>query len=203
MNHCAAPLSRRGNGSAMIVAALSAALLSTGCTNQLQTTQPQARDNSKSAQPTPAQVRQMIDPNVVGVAAFYDPFNPWLWTEDHGKPRGLLIRALYLQGSKGKGVFGDGTIRPKLYVREIQNGQEQWQLAKEWSYTVDQAMNYRTNREFALGWGYRLGLPWGDLNLAGREVRIIVEFERNNGQIVASDKKDFLVPGRNSTVVAR
>jgi hypothetical protein len=146
--------------------------------------------------PSVEQVLAMRDPNVVGVAALYDSMNPWLWTENRARVRGVYIKVLYLSGPHSRGVFGDGIIRPKMYVLETdEQGDGDWELAREWEFDVEAALPFRAKREVMLGWGYGLiPLPWGDMDMAGREIRVIVEFERLDGHIVSSGKKDFRVP---------
>src|SRR5262245_34742821 len=82
-----------------------------GCTQNNDTKQTAKQTTTRYKNPSAEQVARMLDSNVVEVAAFYHPFDPWLWTENHEKPCGLVIRALYLMGPEYKGVFGDGTIR--------------------------------------------------------------------------------------------
>lgn len=133
---------------------------------------------------------------VVGVIAYYDSFNPWLWNESKTRPIGVDVKALYLEGPSVKGVFGDGVIRPRMYVNEpAAGGESEWKLAKEWSFDVDQAREWRSRKETAQGWGYRIPLPWEDLDLSGREIRMIILFQRSDGKTVSSAKKDFRVPG--------
>ncbi len=174
------------------------AALSLSACNEPQAKTSPPRDNQRV---NPQQVAAMREPNVLGVAAFYDPFDPWLWTESHEKPRGIIIKALYLQGPNAKGVFGDGVIRPRLYVRELNDrGEVNWILVKEWTFTVEDAVPFRSKKQSEMGWGYRLHLPWEDLaRLAGREVRMVVEFDRIDGRRVTSGKKDFRVPAPGTT----
>jgi hypothetical protein len=142
----------------------------------------------------------MIEPNVLGVSCFYDPFNPWLWNNEHTQVHGIKINALYLRGPNYTGVFGEGVIRPKLFVQyRDDEGKIQYKLIKEWSYDVDQAMPWRAKKRTKAGWGYCLLLNWGDLNLAGRSVRLTVTFERSDGVSVSGSKKDFKVPKPGST----
>lgn len=149
---------------------------------------------------TPQQVAEMLDPNVVGVVAYYDPYNPWLWNENRTRPRGIVIQALYLEGNRpGKGVFGDGVISPRMYVRTVDDqGEPDWKLAKEWNFTAAESIPYRSKKQTTQGWGYRFHLPWGDLDIAGREIRMIVQYRRSDGRTMLSGKKDFRVPGARS-----
>jgi hypothetical protein len=80
-----------------------------------------------------------------------------------------------------------------------EQGQVQFQLAKEWSLDVQQAMPFRSKKRAHAGWAYALFLNWGELDLQGRLVRLVVEFERADGLVVTGSKKDFRVPspGKN------
>ncbi|MBI4581793.1 MAG: hypothetical protein HY718_19005 [Planctomycetes bacterium] len=150
-------------------------------------------------QPTPEEVARMIEPNVLGVKCFYDPRNPWIWNIEHTQVRGVRIGALYLLGPKSTGVFGDGVIHPRLFVAyHDEQGKLQYKLVKEWTLDVQQAMPFRAKRRSDGGWGYSLFLPWGDLNLAGREIRLTVSFERTDGIVISGSKKDFRVPRPDS-----
>ncbi len=159
--------------------------------------QPQKETGPAARSLPPDQIAQMLEPNVLGVSCFYDPFNPWLWNEDRSKVRGIVIGALYLQGPDSKGVFGDGIIRPKMYVAQRdEKGERKWTLLKEWDFDVQKAMPFRSKRLVRPGYGYSLFLSWGDeFDLSGREIRLIVSFERSDGLTVGSSKKDFRVPG--------
>lgn len=165
-------------------------------------TQPAATATAKPAksgdpdrEPTPEEVARMIEPNVLGVSCFYDPFNPWIWNEDHTQVRGVKIGAMFLLGPESTGVFGDGIILPKLFVSyRNEQGKRAYKLVKEWSFDVDQAMPFRAKRRTRWGWGYALFLPWGDIDLAGRDVRITVSFKRADGLLISGSKKDFRVP---------
>jgi len=150
-------------------------------------------------QATVDQVTRMpIEPSIVGVAAFYKSFDPWIWSEDKSRPRGIRIQALYLIGPEGKGKFGDGVIQPKMYnLEQTEDGGLQPVLIREWAFDVELALPFRTKAEWALGWGYLLPLTWDDLDLRGKEIRMIVNFIRPDGLVVKSRKKDFRVPGLN------
>jgi hypothetical protein len=45
-----------------------------------------------------------------------------------------------------------------------------------------------------LGHGYALPLFWGDVPLEGKEVRVVVGFQRPDGNIISSSKMDAMVP---------
>lgn len=141
--------------------------------------------------------RLPLERNVLRVAAFYDPHDPWLWSDDRARVRGIVIRALYLEGPGVSGVFGDGVIRPRLYLLDSSHHKPKPpKLIKTWAFDPVDALPFRSCKRTVMGWGYRLHLPWGDeFDLAGREIRMTVTFERSDGRVSHSDKKDFRVPG--------
>ena len=139
--------------------------------------------------------RMPLEKNITAVGAFYDPYSPWIWNEDRSKMRGLIVNALYLIGPDSMGVFGDGIIRPHIYVLEGAEGKETPKLVKEWLLDPEQAMEWRARKRTAMGWGYQLQLVWGDeLDFRGKRIRITISFERTDGRVVHSAKKDFRVP---------
>lgn len=145
--------------------------------------------------PTPSQVARVpTEPNIIQVITSYrNP--PWLYTTDKSRVCGIHVAGLYLSGPDGKGVFGDGIIRPKLYVLERgEDGRKTPRLVHEWKFDVHDAIPYRGKRRRLQGWGYGFPLHWGELDLAGKEIRLVVEFERSDGQVIASGKKDDVVP---------
>lgn len=171
-----------------------------GCTQHTASSSGESAVPSHSAgwqngDPTPDEVARMLEPNVLGVSCFYDPLNPWIWNSQHMQVRGVRINALYLRGPNYTGVFGDGVIRPRLYVlTRDEQGKQEYRLLKEWTFDVNQAMPFRAKRRMTAGWGYALFLDWGDLNLTGRNVRLTINFERTDGVVISGSKKDFRVP---------
>lgn len=145
---------------------------------------------------SPADVARMpTQPNVVNVLAIYNPYTCWIWNPDKSRVRGVRVGSLYLIGPDYTGVFGDGVIRPRVYVMERDDdGRKVPKLVKEWSLDVAQAVEFRAKKKTKLGWGYGLFLDWGDLDLGGREIRVVIAFERGDGQVVTSKKTDLMVP---------
>jgi hypothetical protein len=149
--------------------------------------------------PSPEQVSKMLEPNVIQVVAFFKPqeMNPWIWAEDRSRVQGIFITSLFLSGPDGKGVFGDGVIRPFLYVaKETKDGNKKWEKIKEWSIGVREAMPYRAKKKTAMGWGYGLiPLDWGDMDLSHKHVRVVISFERRDGRVITRrSRQEFQVP---------
>ncbi len=140
-------------------------------------------------------VRVPLEKNITSISVYYDPYNPWIRNDDRSKIIGLVLNALYLRGPDSLGAFGDGVIRPRLYVLEMVDGKETPKLAKEWSFDVDQAMGWRSKARTVQGWGYGPRLLWKDeLDLHGKQIRVTISFERTDGMVIHSREKDFPVP---------
>ncbi len=138
------------------------------------------------------------DPNILEVGHFYAQHRHWIWNADFSRVRGTRISALYLYNETKKGVFGEGIIRPRLYLLErVEGGGKQPLLLKEWEFDVDTARQFRVIRPSIQGYGYGLPLYWDDLDLSDKEIRIVVTFERPDGVDIPSSKKDLIVPAGN------
>jgi hypothetical protein len=165
-----------------------------GCNSPSKTEDVQVSERAKRV------LRMKPDPNIIEVGHFYTPFRHWIWTEDQARVQGTWISSLYLYGNTQKGVFGDGIIRPRVYLLERnERGGMEPRLIKEWAFDVEAAMPFRSMTASVQGYGYRLPLVWGDLDLTGKEIRVIVVFERRDGRPVPSSKMDLMpVPGPKS-----
>jgi len=141
-----------------------------------------------------------LEENILSVAAFYPPVSPWIFTDDRSRVRGIVIASLYLGGPDHMGIFGDGIIRPRLYVLDAdKKNPKPPQLVKEWSFDPQQALGFRSKKRTMVGYGYRFHLLWEDeLNLAGKDIRMTVVFERRDGTLIHSGRKEFRVPGGSS-----
>ena len=175
-----------------LAAAAAGALLAAGC---VQPGQGAAGPDGAVIHPV---ARMPTEPNVVSAVAFYKPMSPWLWNADRTRVSGIYVSALYLLGPKGLGVFGDGTIRPRMLVVEMgKDGKTRPRQVKEWVFSVEEAIPFRAKEEKPLGWGYGLLLPFGDVDVSGREIQMVICFERSDGRLVTSSKQTFLVPPAN------
>lgn len=184
----------RMNGTAvlprgMVAAGVILGALLSGC--QL----PEAQTAGPGQAAVPAVARVPTEPNVVKVVAIYTSPSPWIWNEDKDRVLGIYVSGLYLLGPKGRGVFGDGVIRPRIYLVETgPDGTKHPKLVRELSFTVEEAIPFRGKQPRPAGWGYGLPVSFGDLDLSGREIQVVICFERSDGGVVPSSKKTFIVP---------
>jgi len=141
--------------------------------------------------------RARLERDIVAIAPHYNPY-PWLLFDvTNPRPQGFKIDALYLISAKtGKGVFGDGIIRVKMYrVERDEAGAGKRTLVHVWEFDPQAALPYRCVRRTVLGYGYQLHLKWpDDCDVLGKEISVVVEFVRRDGKVIRSHPKSFIVP---------
>jgi len=135
--------------------------------------------------------------DVVEVVAIYDPF-PWLFNpdDDTDKVLGIRIRSLFLISAKTKkGVFGDGTLRMTLYgVQHPPGSRPVRERLHEWQFDKVQAVNSRVAKKTWMGYGYMFDLAWPEeMDLAGREIALGIDYIRADGKLVRERPKYFQV----------
>lgn len=139
-----------------------------------------------------------VSTDIVQVATLYSP-EPWLNFDPvpTDVPGGLRFTLYLAPTGSPKGVFGDGTIHVEMHrVDRTADGKAEIALVRKWSFTTDEARVYRARDKRRLGWGYGMRLDWGDVDVLGREIMVIVSFERKDGRTVRGRPKYFQVPHR-------
>jgi len=136
--------------------------------------------------------------DIVRVFPVYEP-TPWLvrQDDDSGEPIGIRVSSLYLISNRtGKGVFGDGLLRVVLYrITSPPGARPVRRKVKEWQFDCQQAVPWRVTKPSWMGYGYQFDLVWpADLELAGCEIALAIEYVRADGRVVRSTPKHFEVP---------
>lgn len=157
--------------------------------------------------PTPPQSQEELErlalanteSRILDVIAYYPTPIRWVWTEDKTRVRGIIVSAVYLVGPEGKGVFGDGVLRPRILVHDRlePDPSKEWKLVKEWELRPVDLLLLRSKRPTIQGHGYMIPLHWDDLDLGGAEIRIIITYEPSDGMPAPRfSSKDLRVPKR-------
>jgi hypothetical protein len=132
----------------------------------------------------------------------FDPSNP-------EKVNGIAINIALISARTQKGVFGAGVIRAVMY--EDVSGEPQRSSATsrgvykdtgkilyQWDLPAEKAMMYRVmrrpNRSYAIGDAYQLRLSWGNLDLRGKRVAIVLEYHRQDGIVVVRKPFHLKIP---------
>jgi hypothetical protein len=144
-----------------------------------------------------------VKSNIVRVNKFFNS-SCWLTRGGDGTDRidGVSF-AVYLEDAeRPKGVFGTGVIVVEMYrLDHDEQGQEKPVLVKRWELPREQAYPYRAKKEVGMGWGYGFRLFWDqDVDVAGKQVVMLVKYIREDGRVVASSRQPLKVPptGRSS-----
>lgn len=124
--------------------------------------------------------------------------SPWLSFDPDGtrKVDGIRITVYLEAADRPKGVFGDGTITVQMFrLEKDKTGVEIAKLAQEWVLPPEKAYQWRATTESMLGQGYSLRLRWDkDANVNGKQVAVLVKYERPDGRQIASTRQVLKVP---------
>jgi hypothetical protein len=141
--------------------------------------------------------RELRD-DIVAIQQF-PPTNPWV-RDEAGRVVGLLTRVYFLpsagQKETPKGVFVPGVIKAALYAMVPR---EHGGLARvpvtEWSFDRREAEGLRINHPSVMGESYGLVLRWpASADVAGREIQLVLSYERMDGERVVRRGTRFRVP---------
>lgn len=132
---------------------------------------------------------------------------PWLSFDPDGTRRvdGIRITVYLEAANRPKGVFGDGTITVQMYRLEKDKlGQEAATLAQEWVLPPEKAYQWRATEESMLGKGYSLRLKWDkDANVNGKQVAVLVKYQRPDGRQIASTRQVLKVPAGTAVIAGK
>lgn len=133
------------------------------------------------------------------VSTFYDTLRIWLNFDSppSSVPQGLKFSVFLTASDSELGVFGDGIIRIEMFrIDRGSNDQPLRTPVRQWSFDAQEAYPYRRKKPTRYGWAYGFRLPWGDVEVLGREILLIVSFERPDGTVIHGQPKYLKVPKR-------
>lgn len=189
----------RANG---LIAVLCILALVTGCGEQggvaQQQQQPLKPIRTSSIEPKPISAPPSTEEsNIIRVNKIFDSF-PWLSFASDGSGRVDGFKcAVYLEGARStKGVFGTGTLVVSMYRLDADAlGREVPTEVQCWTFTREEAMQFRAREMKMLGWGYGLRLKWDDnVSVCGKKVAVVIKYVRDDGRVVSSSRKVLRVP---------
>lgn len=129
------------------------------------------------------------------VCAFQPPFWKNYRPERSGAIEGFKFNLYLISRKTNRGVLTSGTLQTRMYLRKPgEDGSPQRVEACSWTQSLEDTP--RTVREFEIGWGYQPHYFWGDLDLAGQEVEIIIWYETPAGRKVYAAPRFLKVPAR-------
>ncbi len=137
--------------------------------------------------------------DIVEVSTFYNSQNLWLNFEDPptNVPQGLRFSLFLKAAGQDLGVFGDGIIHVDMYrIERDEEGEATRTHVKKWSLDTEEAAAYRSTRTTAFGHGYGMRLNWGDADVRGHEIQLVVSFERRDGPVIRGRPWYVKVPER-------
>ncbi len=142
--------------------------------------------------------------DIVRVVTYYAN-NPFVSFDPQSdpNPEGFKVTYYAVSSTTQKGAYGDGLIRFKMYVihRDDPDQPPKGERVKVWEFASDEALGWRVARRTGLGWPYQFYLNWGEADPYGKEIRIVPEFVRRDGQVIRGSPKDIKVPPRKLEII--
>ncbi len=174
----------RGNGSLPAIVLL-VCLLASGCAeNGSWNIAGQSRRRTPLASPD----------DVFRVVCTYQPpywknYSP----EKSDRVEGFKFNLYLVSRRTGRGIHTEGMLHTRMFVRqELPDGSIERTEVCAWSQPLQDTP--RTAREFALGWAYQPLYYWGEIEVAGEEVEIVVWYESPTGRKVYAQPQFLKVP---------
>ncbi len=133
------------------------------------------------------------DTDVARIICFY-PANMWRSFDSAGNvdPEGFEFVMYLLSRKTYRGIWVEGTFRIQLY-RVIDDPDAE--RSRELVFTTEAPMSQIPRREAGrFGEGYQPSVYWGDLDVLGEKVHIVVQYESPTGRIVQSQTHAAKVP---------
>ncbi len=163
------------------------ALVSGGCT----------ADRVNWFQPKQQAKKSDPGPDIESVVCFYPP-NMWQSFDKEGdlNPEGFSFVLYLISGATQKGVWTDGKLNVSMYrVDRKDDGSVKRSLACDWPVDMSRLPRRQPGK---LGFSYQPALCWGDLDVLGDEVEIVVQYESPGGKTVQSQTHRTKVPARKA-----
>lgn len=145
-----------------------------------------------------------LDPNRLGgstrsdiykVVCFY-PANMWRSFDEAGDRNieGFTFILYLISESTERGALANGNVEVQLFrVDTVGEKQSNRVLAYQWSRPTSELAQRNPTK---LGHGYQPSVNWGDLDLFGKELEILVRYVAPDGTIIPSRTATLTVPAR-------
>lgn len=176
--------SRRGVSLFVLFMLITFAFAQTGCHG------PRGRGDGQSVAPPQ-------DTDIYKVICFYSP-NMWQSFDEEGDldPEGFAFVMYLISKKTDRGAFVDGTLHIRMYTLDKQpDGSRKRNLVGNWSQPAgDAPQRART----LLGNSYQPTIHWGDIDVLGRSVQIVAEYESPTGRVVRGQTHETKVPAKKS-----
>lgn len=133
--------------------------------------------------------------DIYKVICFY-PANMWRSFDEAGDRNieGFTFILYLISSSTERGAIADGHIEVQLFrVDTVGDKQTNRVLAYQWSRPTSELLQRNPTK---LGYGYQPSVDWGDTDLFGKELEILVRYVAPNGTIIPSRTATVTVPAR-------
>lgn len=127
------------------------------------------------------------------VCAYQPPYWKNYHPEKADRIEGFKFNLYVISRETGRGIHTRGLLQTRMFCRKRRpDGTVERQEMCAWTQPLEDTP--RTTREFALGWAYQPHYDWGDADVAGKEVEVVVWYESPTGRRVYAQTQYLKVP---------
>jgi hypothetical protein len=109
---------------------------------------------------------------------------------------GFKCNLYLLSRETGRGVHTTGVLQTRMFLRQkMPDGSNARAEVCSWTQPLEDTP--RTTRRYELGWAYQPHYYWGDLDLSGKEIEIVMWYESPTGRKIYAQSRRDKVPFRN------
>jgi hypothetical protein len=171
------------------------------------TTSTSKKDGSKpfwdttTASPASASVPTQTNgsPNEIFRVLCFFPINMWKSFDPAGdpNPEGFTFVMYLLSHESNKGVYAPGVFRVRIFmVEQLEDGTSARGLVFDQTADMDELPRRDATR---FGVGYQPEVTWGEVDLLGKDIEIVIQYETPDGRKVQSQTKRVKVPTRKAS----
>ena len=112
-------------------------------------------------------------------------------------PEGFRFLVYLLSKSTRKGAYADGFLHVKMFrMDQMPDGRNERVLVQNWMVGTEELPRRESSK--LTGYSYQPSLYWGDVDILGETVEIVVQYESLDGKTIQSQTKQVRVPRRKS-----
>jgi len=150
------------------------------------------------SKPAAAEPPKSDPTEIVRVICHYSPW-PWLSFDVEGNPdpEGFGVVVYLASSQTGKGVFTEGQLHVEMYRWQGAGKDRARERVCDWTQPLEKLP--RAKRETVQGWAYAPQFYWGDADVLGRDIDVVISYLSPSGRVVRAVTKPLRVPARRTT----
>ena len=129
------------------------------------------------------------------VCAYQPPFWKNYHPEQADAIEGFKFNLYCISRKTSKGVLTEGVLQTRMFEwQELEDGTRQRHEICSWTQPLKDTP--RTRQEYQFGWAYQPHYFWGEIDVAGKDVEVVVWLESADRRKIYAQTRFLRVPDR-------